>query len=78
MRDLIRRAQELLSDLRDVARREPVLTRYAVAGVVTIAAGYGLQLDADAILAVLGISTAVATVRARRKVTPEADLLDHG
>ena len=68
---------QFFSDVRDFARREPVLTRYAVAGLVTLAARYGLDLDADAVLAVLGVSVTGAAVLSRRKVTPEADLLDH-
>lgn len=77
MKTLLSRVAELLSDVRDFARREPVITRWLVGLAVTVAAKYGLDLDAEVIVAYLAVGTPV-TIAQRRKVTPEADLLDHG
>jgi len=74
---VLSRISDALSALREFARREPVLTRAAVAYVVPLAAGLGLQLDADQILGLLGLSTAASYVLARRKVTPMVDMADH-
>lgn len=76
MKQLLDRISQALTDLRDFARHEPVITRAAVVGAVGLAARFGLELDADQVLAVVLGTGAVATVLARRKVTPEADLLD--
>lgn len=63
------RITDFLSDVRALARREPVITRFLVGLAVTVAAKYGLNLDGEVILAYLLVGTPV-TVAQRRKVSP--------
>lgn len=58
-----------IDDVRAFARREPVLTRWAIGALVTIAAKYGLDLDAEVVWSYLAVGTPAA-VLARRKVKP--------
>lgn len=73
---MLTRVSEWLSDVRDFARREPAIVRYLVGLACVIAAKYGLDLDAEAVWTFV-VGGGAVTVATRRKVVPEADLLDH-
>lgn len=59
----------MLDALRNFARTEPVRFRSIVAGIVAVAVGVGLNVDAETILGVLAL-IGVTSETSRRKVTP--------
>lgn len=69
MKIVLSRIAGALSDLRDFASREPALVRYLLGLVVTVAARYGLALDAEVVWSYLVVGGGV-TAATRGKVTP--------
>lgn len=70
MTDLLYRAARVVDSIWARIKANPVLTSYVVTAVVGVAAKYGLDLDAEVVAAILGLTATGAAVVARSKVTP--------
>ena len=69
MKIVLSRIADAFADVRAFASREPALVRYLLGLVVTVAARYGLALDAEVVWSYLVVGGGV-TAATRAKVTP--------
>lgn len=60
-----------MNAIRQFIADEPVIVRFVIGLIVSAAAGYGLDLDPEALFLAVAAIFGVSAVSARSKVTPD-------